>query len=547
MAQCAKDKLQASAHQIWSSIRSFDETNHPTGGNGEQQQQSTNEEGNSSAQPTTTENTAAMSLEKIENVLKVMFGSCTAGIPMPHRSPPSEPVPTTAATGSMRRSRSSRSRDFVAARDMGEHVYEQLFMDDQARATRAVEGLRAKSASTPPSKSPSRHFSSYFGASSNTPLGHSVPAAAASPSLPLATSGVDVNGDFDFDDGISAISNHTLEEMAMVHDHRQSVSPSKQSTTNTTSSKNNGGVDGISHPLSNRSRRRVAPTQHTTATPTSNTTKSQTPRSPLPVHPMPSMMTPIKVSRGPSQVTVSTKTSKCTKSTSSTQDSHSEFASVWRKEEAKYWDNEVQKEKKTKRNGRNSTKSRRRSRSGSHSVSKLLAFKRVWFNNDMSFSLLSLPCCTFRQSKMSLSQPRGPLGIPTFLSLIMMWFTLKRTILLPVRLFFKGTFPRHLSILVGSRNALTFPTIRNLGKYSYSSLRCATHLCLPVQIELCYAVRCSWMHAFLKNASYSVSRLLLLCTSAHKILRCTMKPRFYPPMHTYHTTKIIKLYNHAIN
>lgn len=373
MAQCAKDKLQASAHQIWSSIRSFDETNPPTS-NGEQQQQSTNGEGNSSAQPTPAENTAAMSLEKIENVFKVMFGSCTAGIPMPHRSPPSEPVPTTAAAGSMRRSRSSRSRDFVAARDMGEHVYEQLFMDDQARATRAVEGLRAKSASTPSSKSPSRHFSSYFGAS-NTPLNHSVPVAAASPPLPLATSGIDVNGDFDFDDGISAISNHTLEEMAMVHDHRQSVTPSKRSTANTPSSKTKKTVDNISHPLSTRSRTRAAPSQHTTIVPTSNTTKSQTPRSPLPVHPMPSMMTPIKVSRGPSQVTVSTKTSKCTKSTSSTQDSHSEFASVWRKEEAKYWDNEVEKEKKTMRKGRNSTKSRRRSRSGSHSVSILFAIR----------------------------------------------------------------------------------------------------------------------------------------------------------------------------
>ena len=384
MAQCAKDKLQASAQQIWSTIRSFDDTNNPTTAtnNGEQQQQHcTSAEGTSSAQAQSSaaENTAAMSLEKIENVLKVMFGSCTAGIPMPYRSPPSEPVPTSTATGgAIRRSRSSRSRDFVYTRDMGEHVYEQLFMDDQARATRAVEGLRAKSASTPTStKSPSRHFSSYFGVNNNTPTGHNIPAAPVSPAMPLAATDIDVNGDFDFDDGISAISNNTLEEMAMVHDHRQSISPSKRSTAESSSRKNSthrtGVVDTISHPRSTRSRR-TEPSSQQTATPPPAKTKSQaTNRSPLPVHPMPSMMTPIKVSRGPSHVTVGTKTSKGTKSTSSTQDSHSEFASVWQKDEKAFWNNEVEKEKKAMRkgSGRSSTKSRRRSRSTSHSVSIL--------------------------------------------------------------------------------------------------------------------------------------------------------------------------------
>ena len=346
LAQCARDKLQASASVIWSSIRSFDETNNNN--TSSKQQQSSNDESDSTPQTTTAENTAAMSLEKIENVLKVMFGSCTAG--MPQRNPSSaEPAPTTVPC-----ERRSRSRDFVANKDMGEHVYEQLFMDDQARATRAVEGLRAKSSSTPTSKSPSPQFSSYFGAPlASTPIGHNVPVAAA----PLTTKAIDVSGDFDFDDGISAISNHTLEEMARVHEHRQSLSPTKRTTS---SSKSRGGaiVENISYPLPSRSRQR-APT---------------TPRSP-PVHPMPSsIMAPVKFSRGPSHGTAGTKSSKGTKSTSSTHDSHSEFASVWRKEEAKYWDDVVEKEKKSSNSfamsasRRSATKSRRRSRCGSHSV-----------------------------------------------------------------------------------------------------------------------------------------------------------------------------------
>jgi len=233
-----------------------------------------------------------------------------------------------------RRCRSSRSRDFVSSRNIGEHVYEQLFMDEQARATRAVEGLRAKSSST--STSRSHQFSAYFGTPmASTPIGHQVPVSAVTPT----TKDIDVSEGFDFDDGISAISNHTLEELARLHDQRQSLPPTKNSKST------NGGRADVVETIS-------YPSRHRLPTPPSPPSKS-----------VPTIMTPVKFSRGPSHC------SKGTKSTSSTQDSHSEFASVWRKEEAKYWDNVVESERK--KGSRSSLKLKRQSRCGSHSVCTL--------------------------------------------------------------------------------------------------------------------------------------------------------------------------------
>lgn len=309
MAQCARDKLQASAREIWSSIRSFDA--------------SARKEGDDA--PQSTASAPTMSLERIEHMLKVMFGSCATG--MPHSSPEAEPAPSTRPVE--RRSRSARSRDFMT----GEHVYAQLFMDDQARATRAVNGLRERAASSPRSRRRKEQV----------PLSTTAGFAAGSPvpvALPTAKA-VDASDDFSFDDGISAISASTLEEMARIHDHKTTFySKSKLKVDHSIIM-----VETISHPHSNRSGSE---------------------------EPIPSLVKastdPLKFTRGRSNGTTGTK---------STKSSHgSEFANTWKEEERKYWDCVVQQDQRAEKNSamtRHTTqvfnsKARRRSR-GSVSVS----------------------------------------------------------------------------------------------------------------------------------------------------------------------------------
>jgi hypothetical protein len=317
MAQSARDKLHASAREIWSSIRSLDESSRGEMVDGGRSPKS--------------EGSMSMSFEKIESVLKVMFASCTTGVP-PHNQ--QEPTPTPLAC---ERSRSASSREFLATKDIGEHVYAQLFMDDQTRASKAVDGLRLKAAaSSPRSKSSSR--ASHSPQPKTSPV-HSVPDA------PPSTRAVDISA-LSFDDGISAISAHTLDEMARVHDHTSDFYNQSEVARQLSSSSK---VEKISYSRSSRSSCRGE----------QNVGSPRIPRGP-------SIITPVKFTRGPSHGTHGSKTthsSKATKSTTSTHDSG--FASVWRNEERKYWDDVVQNDKKDATGG-----------SARHSVSKKFSRQR---------------------------------------------------------------------------------------------------------------------------------------------------------------------------
>ncbi|CAB9505881.1 expressed unknown protein [Seminavis robusta] len=324
MAQSARDKLQASAREIWTSIRN-------------ESMDSSNGQGQPSADGTMT-----MSFEKIEAVLKAMFGSCTTGVP-PNNNP-QEPT-TCALPCEQKRSRSTgtgtRSRDFVSS----EHVYAQLFEDDQAKASRAVNGLRERAASTSPRSKFSNQFRDFPKTKSTPTPGRLTPAP---PPPPPSTRAVNISADLSFDDGISAISANTLEEMAKVHEFRnQTRLTSKHAISN---------VEDISYKHANRSRQ-------------NSESKVISPRQ------VQSIMAPVKFTRGPSMGTHTsraTRSSKGTKSTSSTQDS--EFASVWRKEERKYWDDVVAQNKVIQplsgpgRHPATKKSSRRRSQSGSYST-----------------------------------------------------------------------------------------------------------------------------------------------------------------------------------
>jgi hypothetical protein len=402
MAQCAREKLQASARDFWSSIRSFDDA--------------AKKHADDSTQPT--ENAAVMSLERIENVLKIMFNSCTTGA-VPETTPENEP--TSSAKDFEKRSRSSRSRDFVS----GEHVYAQLFMDDQARATRAVDGLRERAASSPRSRASAR-------------LKQSTPSPQVSNNGPPTSRDLDISNDLSFDDGISAISAHTLEEMARIHDHKSTFY-----SQNKLADKSISKVETISYTKRNPV---VSPSQ---AQPAS--TKVISP--------------PVKFTRGRSSGTTG---SKSTKSTRSSQDS--EFASVWKKEERKYWDDVVQQDKKSfamsvsssSKLSSLSKKGRRRSRcGGSLSVSSNVytGCKSCCFLAVLLMIVFSSSCS--RPSKTSPLQqelqrvpPPTPTTAPTLTSTLIhtMLYSSILEVSWAVKKFSTGSFPSRLWIPLGSRN-----------------------------------------------------------------------------------------------
>jgi len=355
IAQCARDKLHASAREIWSSIRSLDDL-----ANNSTKTSTLDDEGDS---PKSKESAASMSLEKLNDVFKVMFGSCTTG--MPDKSPSLDTAPSGPTPSFDKRPRSS---EYLSSKDIGEHVYEQLFMDDHARAAQAVDSLRQRVASSPQSRAhqcPQPHNDTYL---SGSPPNASIPTNLLAVPLgaPPTTQAVDIKNNFSFDDGISAISAHTLDEMARVHD---------KSNTNLTSRnalasyrKHMEITEDVSHPILSRCRG-------------NEEISSRNPSGS-------SIMSPLKFSRGRSYGThgsKATKSSKSTKSTNSTQDS--EFANVWRKEEMKYWDDVVEEDRKTHAltgaSSKQSRRSRRRSRCGSSSVSpfsniSLVMLKFLW-------------------------------------------------------------------------------------------------------------------------------------------------------------------------
>lgn len=376
-----KDKLQASAQDIWSSIRSIDL-----------------DEIARKPLDTETPKSVSASLERIENVFKVMFGSCSngGGVDSPAAAEPSsQPYEDNLQSSSFRRS------EFISQKDLGDHVYAQLFMDDQRRATRAVDGLRDQlknGEATPTCKFSSQQFLHPFPVSSPTRRGRqSIQEnlySNATPPAPLTSRDILIAEDFSFDDGISAISAHTLEEIARVQNEKEK-SPNKNGFFNRPVEV----MEDITYPLSSRSRRSGG-----------SSARDQT----LP--PVAPVITPVKLARGRSSGTLAskaTRSSRCTRSTNSTQET--DFAHVWHKQEQKYWEDVVEQDKKNGNHcmiGTGKLKTRRRSRCGSYSVSFPLSIvypcafyiaNRVDDSDTIhaNFSLFRLP-------KILLSQPPVP-------------------------------------------------------------------------------------------------------------------------------------------
>jgi hypothetical protein len=197
MATNARDKLQASAREWMRNL----------------------EEAMSKKNPNTEEASSLKDGNPLENVIRTMFGACTVGADVA-----GSPVSVQLQDSSSSNSHSSSPRSVAneshgpdevpSKQDIGEHIYAQLFFDDQARASKAVNSLRdqdtsAKHTERTPLKtnvpkpfhvsSPSRHISP------------ARPVATA----PLSSEELNIPANCTFDDTMSAISAHTLEAMAM--------------------------------------------------------------------------------------------------------------------------------------------------------------------------------------------------------------------------------------------------------------------------------------------------------------------------------------------
>ena len=156
---------------------------------------------------------ASDNVKSLESTLRAVFSSCTSGADANVTANSEEEYADrnhqpkqTSLSHQTHQAPGMASR--VPQKEMGEHIYAQLFFDDQARAAKAVNALKeidvtaAKSTNLPATSSyyPSQQLSKPF--------------PASSPARPVQQSDFDILPTNTFDDSISAISQHTLEAMA---------------------------------------------------------------------------------------------------------------------------------------------------------------------------------------------------------------------------------------------------------------------------------------------------------------------------------------------
>jgi hypothetical protein len=160
----------------------------------------------------------------LESTLRAVFSSCTTGADANvtpnseeedysgHKEEASPPVQQPIGTSASR----------APQKELGEHIYAQLFFDDQVRAAKAVNALKEYETTAASSKKPNLPYSSQYPMQQQLPK----PFPASSPARPLQQSDFDIMPTNTFDDSISAISAHTLEAMA-----RASAAPLGQNTS----------------------------------------------------------------------------------------------------------------------------------------------------------------------------------------------------------------------------------------------------------------------------------------------------------------------------
>lgn len=305
MAQSARDKLQASASQFWTSIRSLEENMKKPVVSPE----------SSAAEPSGGDTS-------LESVIRVMFGVCTGGVSPDAQKTSKRDVGSESSSRSLEKSKST-CEPISPNPSQEDAMYAQLFKDEQFRAEEAVSHLREQmelrkeerspQRQSPPHPKATKTLHKFFPASSpgspkkerEITVPHLVQ-DSPSPTKKQTNNKPHMPRNMSFDDGISAISAHTLDEMA----HMYAVDAS----------------------LLNRVHSDVTQDPVVTSVENWHGTAYRN-RIPSPRRPM------LLTRNGRSQGTVNTKHSLATKSTLSTQTT--EFASVFRKNEQNYWQDVV--------------------------------------------------------------------------------------------------------------------------------------------------------------------------------------------------------------
>lgn len=261
----------------------------------------------------------------LESVIRVMFGSCTTG------SAEAEPNGCTNPEPVSKKEKHKIVPEPPSPTRPDESMYTKIFSDEQLRAEEAVSHLREQlqqqrrtdtsplrqapehSAKTVPRlfpvSSPQRRKDVAFFKPEST--------KKAEPALPTNAQ-KKVNENISFDDGISAISQHTLDDIAKMYEGENSFLQRVHSDI----------TQDPAEPADESWKLTVRPTREASS----------------PFRQRGAMGSFSLTRQGRSHGTSHTKQSRATKSTMSTQTN--EFASVFRKDEQKYWHDIVEEQEK---------------------------------------------------------------------------------------------------------------------------------------------------------------------------------------------------------
>jgi len=250
----------------------------------------------------------------IESVIRIMFGSCTTAMAQTQGDDDTHGLGSQSERMGSRKMSQSTCEPASPTKSE-EKLYKNLFEDEHIKAEDAICHLREQMEQQRANRSPPRNICAQKG-KADVPSLFPVSSpkekkrANQAPVQVLSAKAEAAGNDISFDDEISAISQHTLEELAAVRK----------------------GVNGFLERVHSDVTQDPVETLEESWKNTVNPNRGSSP---------PRMSSPLRFQRtGRSQGTLNTKHTMGTKSTMSSQTN--EFASVFRKDEQQYWQEVVQ-------------------------------------------------------------------------------------------------------------------------------------------------------------------------------------------------------------
>ena len=376
MASSARDRLQASARELF---KNLEEAFMSPGGGSREGEGLPPEDGHSS-----TAEDQPLAVAPWEAALRTVFSACTTGAEQNTVSEPDERSKEGASSSSLARSSAgskkprrravgtptgnvpplattttTTARNPVVSsvpppqhrQDMGEHIYAQLFFDDQLRAARAVQNNSGGTFPTSGGETPQQLTLQSHQKVSPSPLSSPFPVSSpqlrlqptlmASPPPAITATELNISQNLTFDDSISAISAHTLEAMAHNHHHH----PPTIATTSTPNLGKQRSGDSTLFPPASLLEDATSPhgSRKTPALP--GAAQATLGASPSPFFASPESggnsggkPTPLSLYRSHSN------NSRHSKNSHSTRTTESSSFDQWQQEDAKYWAREAQRD-----------------------------------------------------------------------------------------------------------------------------------------------------------------------------------------------------------